>query len=226
MITYPLNKLLAPDIIVEEYNDEYKSFTYVPDPNEELTSYRLAWRLEDIKKMCGATYWKCVHAYIKGWDSITGEEYCINNDTLDIPFKRITIIDIYNAFNIIFKTVLEESTDETPYNMYEYWNSILIHYFKIVMKRFKPDSKKKYRRKGIPGKVKLAVMERDNYKCQMCGATVDDGIKLHIDHIIPISKGGTNDIDNLQVLCHKCNLAKTNRTDLKCTREKIGELKW
>ena len=30
-------------------------------------------------------------------------------------------------------------------------------------------------------------------------------------------------IDNLQVLCHKCNLAKTNRMDLKCTQEKLGE---
>ena len=57
----------------------------------------------------------------------------------------------------------------------------------------------------------------------MCGAKVADGVKLHIDHIIPVSKGGTNDMDNLQVLCHKCNLAKTNRIDLKATIKRLGD---
>ena len=113
-------------------------------------------------------------------------------------------------------------SEETPYSYFDYWNSILIQYVKIVMKRFKPE--KKYRRKGLSGKLKLDVMERDDYKCQICGATVEDGVKLHIDHIIPVSKGGADDIDNLQVLCHKCNLAKKDRMDLKCTQEKLGGL--
>ena len=66
---------------------------------------------------------------------------------------------------------------------------------------------------------------RDNYTCQICGATVKDGVKLHIDHIVPVSKGGTNDINNLQVLCKQCNLEKHNRTDLKHDKRKLNELK-
>lgn len=77
--------------------------------------------------------------------------------------------------------------------------------------------------RNIPGKVRLDVFERDDYKCQMCGRTVEDGIKLHIDHIVPFSKGGSNDMDNLQVLCHECNLAKHDRMDLKRTRELLNE---
>jgi hypothetical protein len=38
----------------------------------------------------------------------------------------------------------------------------------------------------------------------MCGKTVADGIKLEIDHIIPLAWEGTNDIDNLQTLCSIC----------------------
>ncbi len=75
----------------------------------------------------------------------------------------------------------------------------------------------------ISGKTRLDVFERDGYRCQMCGRTVEDGIKLHIDHIIPFSKGGTSDMDNLQVLCHECNLAKHDRMDLKRTRELLED---
>ena len=75
----------------------------------------------------------------------------------------------------------------------------------------------------ISGKTRLDVFERDDYRCQMCGRTVDDGIKLHIDHIVPFSKGGSNEMDNLQVLCHECNLAKHDRMDLKRTRELLDK---
>ena len=80
------------------------------------------------------------------------------------------------------------------------------------------------KRKGISNSVRIAVMERDNYKCQMCGATVDDGIKLHIDHIIPVSKGGSDSPNNLQVLCSDCNHGKYDKDYLKHDKRKLNEL--
>ena len=47
-------------------------------------------------------------------------------------------------------------------------------------------------------------MARDNYQCRYCGATND----LAIDHIFPFSRGGSNEADNLQVLCRSCNSSK------------------
>jgi len=84
---------------------------------------------------------------------------------------------------------------------------------------------KSINRKPIKGTTRQNVLMRDNYTCQICGATVKDGAKLEIDHIVPYSKGGTNDESNLQVLCQQCNREKHNRSDLLHDELKLAELK-
>ncbi|GHV38029.1 hypothetical protein FACS1894187_16180 [Synergistales bacterium] len=61
------------------------------------------------------------------------------------------------------------------------------------------------------------ILARDKWTCVSCGRSAKDGVTLHVDHIIPRSRGGTNDQDNLQTLCMKCNIGKSNRdaTDLR-----------
>lgn len=66
---------------------------------------------------------------------------------------------------------------------------------------------KKNIRKPIPGRLRHRVFERDGYRCRECGATNKE-TTLHVDHIIPVAKGGTNKLSNLQTLCEKCNLSK------------------
>ena len=63
-------------------------------------------------------------------------------------------------------------------------------------------------RQSIPDRVRHEVLKRDGYRCRECGASKDEGVTLEIDHIVPVAKGGTNDIDNLQTLCKKCNRGK------------------
>ena len=67
------------------------------------------------------------------------------------------------------------------------------------------------RRNKNAGKFDLKAwsekLEKLDYKCQICG-TRD---RITIDHIIPLTKGGTNHIDNIQPLCHSCNSSKGNK---------------
>lgn len=63
-------------------------------------------------------------------------------------------------------------------------------------------------RQHIPKGLRHAVFKRDGYRCQECFRGREDGAKLEIDHIIPVAKGGTNEIDNLQTLCMECNRNK------------------
>lgn len=68
----------------------------------------------------------------------------------------------------------------------------------------------KKNRKPIDSRLRHEVFKRDNYKCLECGATNKDSM-LHADHIIPVAQGGSDELSNLQTLCDKCNLAKSDK---------------
>ena len=61
-------------------------------------------------------------------------------------------------------------------------------------------------------KLRFEILKRDNFKCCACGASPakDPRVELHIDHIIPWSKGGETNKENLQTLCSICNIGKGN----------------
>ena len=56
-------------------------------------------------------------------------------------------------------------------------------------------------------KLRETVLRRDNRICQMCG--IEEATT--VDHIIPLSKGGTDNMDNLQAACKRCNYSKGGR---------------
>ena len=64
----------------------------------------------------------------------------------------------------------------------------------------------------ISDKLRYQVLKRDNFKCCACGASPakDPAVELHIDHIIPWSKGGETIPQNLQTLCSRCNIGKSD----------------
>jgi hypothetical protein len=51
------------------------------------------------------------------------------------------------------------------------------------------------------------VWDRDDWQCVFCGGHR----RLTVDHVIPVSRGGTDDLDNLQTACWSCNSSKGNR---------------
>jgi len=65
--------------------------------------------------------------------------------------------------------------------------------------------------------LRWQVFQRDDWRCVACGRDSSADIILHVDHIIPRSRGGQDTLANYQTLCHLCNIGKSNRdeTDLR-----------
>jgi len=62
-------------------------------------------------------------------------------------------------------------------------------------------------REHIPARIREEVLTRDGYRCRICGASSDEDY-LEIDHLRPVSQGGTNAPSNLRTLCRRCNRSR------------------
>lgn len=75
--------------------------------------------------------------------------------------------------------------------------------------------------------LRYEVFLRDGRICVLCGATPEDGTRLHVDHVIPLRQdwGLRLKIDNLQVLCEECNQGKGSKdsTDWRPRRAKPSQ---
>lgn len=66
------------------------------------------------------------------------------------------------------------------------------------------------KRKALTKTLRFEVFKRDSFACQYCGQKSPD-VLLEVDHIEPVSKGGTNDLLNLVTSCKTCNAGKSDR---------------
>lgn len=125
--------------------------------------------------------------------------------------KQQSIIKNVSNINsdLLNKIKKYKKEDETVIEFIE--NAILKSLPKEVLTQ--EELKEINRRRNIKDTTRYSVLERAGFKCQCCGIKPlkNNDVILHIDHIIPYSLGGSDDIDNLQVLCNKCNISKRNK---------------
>lgn len=146
--------------------------------------------------------------------SIIPSDYCYNliNDGIDLSKPTI--------FEHVGRGSYRCLGENYPYNGKVYHNEQMVGLCEDGSRRIfglpdKPtqNPQKNNRRSRDPStRLRFEVLYRDKFTCRFCGAspTKDPTVTLHIDHIIPWSKGGETTLDNLQTLCSKCNLGKSN----------------
>jgi 5-methylcytosine-specific restriction endonuclease McrA len=67
-------------------------------------------------------------------------------------------------------------------------------------------------RRTLSAHLRWRVMKRDRYRCVLCGRNPaqDSSVELHLDHVVPVSRGGTNEEGNLRTLCRECNQGRSD----------------
>jgi len=72
--------------------------------------------------------------------------------------------------------------------------------------------KQKYARGSMTNSKRYDVLRRDQFQCVLCGDSGSEA-NLEVDHIIPVSKGGSDEMKNLRCLCFKCNRGKHSKIE-------------
>lgn len=77
----------------------------------------------------------------------------------------------------------------------------------------RPRSTPEEDRREIRLGLRFAILQRDHFRCVACGSSpaTNPGCVLHVDHVLPFSKGGKTRVDNLRALCANCNVGRGNR---------------
>ena len=101
---------------------------------------------------------------------------------------------------------------EKSYNYAEF-AKIFIKTEKLIKSKQTREFRIKKERAKLSDSVRYDVLRRDGFRCLICGATAQDGVKLHVDHIFPVSKGGLTEMSNLRTLCERCNLGKSDKIE-------------
>jgi 5-methylcytosine-specific restriction endonuclease McrA len=95
-----------------------------------------------------------------------------------------------------------------------------INAHRIVVKRGRKDRKHPMPSRFIDPQTKYDVMVRDKKECVYCGSKEN----IEFDHVIPVAKGGSNSVSNIQLLCRSCNRHKSQNVYYPLSERSLADL--
>ncbi len=114
----------------------------------------------------------------------------------------------YKSYNYLMSG--DYSYEQKKLLIYEDYDKERRRFERLKQKYLEEDSTKDTKnRPRIPENIRIQVWRRDDGKCARCGSREN----LEYDHIVPISKGGSNTTRNIELLCEKCNRSKSNNIE-------------
>ena len=149
-----------------------------------------------------------------------------------MKFENDQVIGLFRFFDADSVAELEERVYQAFLELMPYWHpkyaAVIDNYgAKLTRadveaaiagrKKFQPSGPRQHQpapeyTRHVPPRLRNAVLDRDGHKCLFPGCNATNA--LHADHIVPVAKGGTTVLENLQTLCDWHNLSKGNRESI------------
>ena len=196
---------------------DYDSFFEEKIQEERLKIEVLVGQVEENSKL-----FRRYNEEIQDWVAPLKEaEY---TKTLKVPFEKYHEYEELLVNNELLKPITTiafvcQAMYVSPKgkNSYSRKKTYTLSDMRIHKQHIEEQEKKKetkiYQRRAMTQSLRYDIMKRDNFRCVLCGRGAEDGVKLHVDHIIPVSKGGKTIPSNLRTLCEDCNFGKRDKYD-------------
>lgn len=138
----------------------------------------------------------------------TVEELTRRANELQIPYDLV--YNLLPRFSMVYDSPTGRSHRESNFVMNVANLDSLILKMKSV---YGQQNHTKIQRKKMTAALRKQVLERDGYTCCNCGLSIyeEPNLLLEVDHIVPVSRGGKTELNNLQTLCWKCNRQKSSK---------------
>lgn len=133
-------------------------------------------------------------------------KYFEKRECLKIVYKPMLDIKIY-----IYDSYTSPKGRNTYKSDYVFNYECLKKHMSEVKRQRQRKQTTSYQRSLMSDSLRYDILQRDGFRCVLCGRTAQDGVKLHVDHIVPIAKGGKTISSNLRTLCEACNLGKSDK---------------
>lgn len=175
--------------------------------------------MTSIKLTCNKYEKQKYNSALSKLPPLLSEEYCTNNN---INYSIYHEVEIEECASVTLNIPVDKQVNfvikyDTPAGRNHYTNKItksiseLMVILRSIEEREKHKDKRKMERQQLTPSLRYDIMKRDGFRCTICGRTAEDGVKLHVDHIKPVSKGGLTVPENLRTLCQDCNLGKSDK---------------
>ncbi|WP_165977118.1 HNH endonuclease [Nonomuraea diastatica] len=190
-------RYLPMDLAMRAYGIDWEPFKVPPPDGEEVEVRPRLWAWRESNKVANACYeyfWETAFLS-QAYDDLLS---CMADEVFHVVFHNRVLLAGLNSF------VADQVAQVDPDDLVE----------APEMARFFARNGR-LKRVRIPTWVKRAVFFREHGKCAMCGRDLSNLLDVlpseQFDHVVPLADGGLNDITNIQLLCQKCNIAKSDR---------------
>lgn len=179
---------------VQKYPERLQPFAWCSECRSKLDIEKafLAWSLES--KEIYVLDLDCLHKY---------------NQFDELSFRPLSGTTKADLEELIEKDDISKLDIEKQIEQLKFWGILPL---KDEEYGITNQGEKKYARGSMTNSKRYDVLRRDQFQCVLCGASGSEA-SLEIDHIIPVSKGGSDDMENLRCLCFRCNRGKQSKIE-------------